>query len=34
VMIASVAIRLGIPIYTLNIKHYNALPNLIVRRLY
>ena len=34
VTIASVAIRLNIPVYTINLKHYSALPNLIVRRPY
>ena len=28
VMIASVAVRLNVPLYTLNIKHYAPLPNL------
>ncbi len=34
VMIASVAVRLNVPLYTLNIKHYAPLPNLDERRPY
>ncbi|MBZ0298973.1 MAG: PIN domain-containing protein [Anaerolineae bacterium] len=34
VMIASVAARLSVPLYTLNIKHYQPLPALVVQRPY
>lgn len=34
VLIASVAVRLNVPLYTLNIKHYAALPQLDPRRPY
>ena len=34
VMIASVTVRLHVPLYTLNQKHYQALPGLDVRRPY
>jgi tRNA(fMet)-specific endonuclease VapC len=34
VMIASVATRLNVPLYTLNIKHYQALPGVLVQRPY
>ena len=34
VMIASVAIRLQVPLYTFNAKHFTALPNLNVQRPY
>jgi predicted nucleic acid-binding protein len=34
IMIASVAVRLGVPLYTLNIKHFAPLPNLDERQPY
>ncbi len=34
VMIASVAVRLSVPLYTLNIKHYTPLPSVNERRPY
>ncbi len=34
VMIASVAVRLKVPLYTLNVKHFAPLPNLNVQRPY
>ena len=33
-MIASVAVRLGVPLYTTNLKHFQSLPSLIVERPY
>jgi tRNA(fMet)-specific endonuclease VapC len=34
IMIASVAVRLNVPLYTLNLKHYAPLPNVDERRPY
>jgi predicted nucleic acid-binding protein len=34
VMIASVAVRLNVPLYTLNIKHYSPLPDVDERKPY